>query len=259
MVGVLFFFVIPDSALNCRWLNKRDRLLAIERLRENEQGIGNRQFKWYQFREALTDPLNWALFAYGVLSDIPNGGITNFFSQLIVNFGYTQQQSLLYGIPGGGVVIVACLSNGYFGDYFKQRTLIACLPMLCCTLCIILVVALPLENNVGRLIGYYMTQALPATGATIMSLISSNIAGYTKKTTVAAIYFIGYCTGNIIGPQTFTAADAPRYVRAEIVILVCFGLCLVDLLFINWWCRRENKRKAAIRAQPGYVTPENQS
>jgi ACS family allantoate permease-like MFS transporter len=30
-------------------------------------------------------------------------------------------------------------------------------------------------------------------------LISSNVAGYTKKTTVAAMFLIGYCVGNIIG------------------------------------------------------------
>ncbi|CAL5867483.1 uncharacterized protein PFLUO_LOCUS1702 [Penicillium psychrofluorescens] len=103
-IGILFFYIIPDSQLNCRWLNQRDRLLAIQRVRENEQGIGNRHFKWYQFKEAIFDPLTWALVAYGVLSDIPNGGLTNFFSQLIVGFGYTSQQSLLYGIPGGAMM-----------------------------------------------------------------------------------------------------------------------------------------------------------
>lgn len=176
--------VIPDSQLNCRWLNERDRLLAIQRVRGNEQGIGNRHFKWYQFREALLDPLNWALFMYGVLSDIPNGGLTNFFSQLIVSFGYTSQQSLLYGIPGGAVVIIACLLNGWAGDRYHNRTLVACVPMTVALIGIILIIALPIAGdsyNIGRLIGYYLTQAIPATGATVLSLISSNIAGYTKK------------------------------------------------------------------------------
>ncbi|KAJ5818573.1 hypothetical protein N7474_004164 [Penicillium riverlandense] len=259
-VGLLFFYIIPDSQLNCRWLNQRDRLLAIQRVRENEQGIGNRHFKWYQFKEAFFDPLTWALFAYGVLSDIPNGGLTNFFSQLIVGFGYTPQQSLLYGIPGGAVVIIACWTNGFVGDRLQNRTLVSCGPMTCALVGIILIVALPISHNynIGRLVGYYMTQALPATGASVLSLISSNIAGYTKKTTVAALYLIGYCLGNVIGPQTFSPGDAPRYVPAEITILVCFALCICDLLFINWWCRRENRRKSAVRANPGYARLDNQ-
>ena len=63
----------------------------------------------------------------------------------------------------------------------------------------VLVVALPLSNNVGRLIGYYMTLASATPFVALLAMISSNVAGYTKKTTVAAIYLIGYCAGNIIG------------------------------------------------------------
>lgn len=63
----------------------------------------------------------------------------------------------------------------------------------------ILIVALPLSKPSGRLAGYYLTQASPTPFVAILSLISSNVAGYTKKTTVAAMFLIGYCVGNIIG------------------------------------------------------------
>lgn len=83
----------------------------------------------------------------------------------------------------------------------------------------LLIVCLPLHNNIGRLFGYYLTQASPTPFVALLSLISTNVAGWTKKTTVAAFYLIGYCAGNIIGPQTFRPKDAPRYVPAEIVIV----------------------------------------
>lgn len=63
----------------------------------------------------------------------------------------------------------------------------------------ITIIALPLSNSGGRLAGYYVTQTAPMGLVTLLSLISSNVAGYTKKTTVAALYFVGYCVGNIIG------------------------------------------------------------
>lgn len=63
---------------------------------------------------------------------------------------------------------------------------------------IILIVALPLHNNGGRLAGYYLTQASPVAFVCLLSLIATNVAGYTKKTTVAAMYLIGYCVGNIM-------------------------------------------------------------
>jgi len=71
----------------------------------------------------------------------------------------------------------------------------------------ILIVALPLNNNSGRLAGYYLTQASPTPFVALLSLISSNVAGYTKKTTVAAMYLIGYCAGNIIGMYHLSASD----------------------------------------------------
>jgi ACS family allantoate permease-like MFS transporter len=149
--------------------------------------------------------------------------------------------------------------------------------LLTAMLGMILIVALPLSNNSGRLAGYYLTQASPTPFVALLSLISSNVAGYTKKTTVAAMYLIGYCAGNIIGgtnillsrayrsvlthypgPQTFRPKDAPRYVPAEITIIVCWGVCLGILAFIHFYCAAQNKKKAAIRASPEYVHLENQ-
>ncbi|KAF2258116.1 membrane transporter [Lojkania enalia] len=257
-IGIIFLWAVPDNQMNCRWLSKEDRILAIERIRVNGQGVGNKHFKWYQLKEALLDPLSWAFFCYALLADIPNGGITNFFSQLIVGFGYTPEESLLYGTPGGAVEIVALIAAGWAGDKYGHRILISFSGLIVAILGMILIVALPLSNNSGRLAGYYLTQASPTPFVALLSLISSNVAGYTKKTTVAAMYLIGYCTGNIIGPQTFRQKDAPRYVPGEITIIVCWCVCLVDLAFIHWYCKWQNKKKEQIRNAPDYVKLENQ-
>ncbi|KAL8708399.1 MAG: hypothetical protein Q9220_006689 [cf. Caloplaca sp. 1 TL-2023] len=214
VIGTLFLILIPDNQLNARWLTPMDRRLAVERVRINQQGIGNKHFKMYQLKEALLDPLTWAFCFYALTADIPNGGISNFFSQLIVSFGYTPEQSLLYGTPGGAVEVVALLLCGYFGDRYSNRLLISTSGLLVSILGMVLIVALPLSNDGGRLAGYYLTQASPTMFVALLSLIATNVAGYTKKTTVAAMYLISYCAGNIIGPQTFRPKDAPRYVPA---------------------------------------------
>ena len=74
-LGITFLWLVPDNQLNCRWLSKEDRILAIERIRINAQGVGNKHFKWYQLKEALLDPLSWAFFFYALIADIPNGKI----------------------------------------------------------------------------------------------------------------------------------------------------------------------------------------
>lgn len=192
-LGFLFFWIVPDNQLNARWLSKTDRILAVARVRGNQQGIGNKHFKSYQLKEALTDPLTWAFVFYALVADIPNGGITNFFSQLIVSFGYTPEQSLLYGTPGGAVEVVFLIVSGWLGDKLRRRLLVSLVGISTAFLGIILIVALPLSNSSGRLAGYYLTQASPTPFVALLSLISTNVAGYTKKTTVAAMYLIAYC------------------------------------------------------------------
>nr|KMM65664.1 membrane transporter [Coccidioides posadasii RMSCC 3488] len=257
-MGLLFWWFVPDNQLNARWLDKEDRTLAVERVRVNQQGIGNKQFKMYQLIEAFTDPVTWAIVFYGIVTSIPNGGITNFFNQLIVSFGYTPEQSLLYGAPGGAVQVLTLMINAVAAHYFKQRLIVATGGLYLGILGVILMIALPESNNTGRLAGYSLTLSVTTAFVCMLAIISSNVAGYTKKTTVAALFLMGYCAGNIIGPQTFRPEHAPDYVPAKITILTCWILCIFDLYFILWWYRRENAKKAQTRAQPGYIKLRNQ-
>lgn len=55
--GIILLWYMPDSPLTARWLSPADRVLAIERIRVNQQGIGNKHFKMYQVWEALRDPM----------------------------------------------------------------------------------------------------------------------------------------------------------------------------------------------------------
>ena len=89
VVGMCFVLFMPDSPLRAGFLHAQEKRLAVERTRVNQQGIGNKHFKWYQFKEAMRDPQTWALVLFALVWCIPNGGLTNFFSQLIVGFGFT--------------------------------------------------------------------------------------------------------------------------------------------------------------------------
>lgn len=41
-LGVILLIFLPDSPLNARFLSKEERLLAVERIRSNQSGIGNK-------------------------------------------------------------------------------------------------------------------------------------------------------------------------------------------------------------------------
>lgn len=77
LVGVVFLYFMPDSQLNARFLTPEERIMAVERIRKNQQGIGNKHFKRYQFVEALTDPMTWAFVMCALIVNIPNGKFTS--------------------------------------------------------------------------------------------------------------------------------------------------------------------------------------
>jgi MFS family permease len=53
--GIIMFIILPDSPVSAPFLSIEQRKSAVERLRENQTGIENRNFKRYQSIEAFAD------------------------------------------------------------------------------------------------------------------------------------------------------------------------------------------------------------
>lgn len=90
-VGFSFLYFMPDNQLNARFLTPQERLLAIERIRKNQQGVGNKHFKMYQLKEALTDPMVWAFVVLAMVADIPNGTLICSFESLADSFRWSHK------------------------------------------------------------------------------------------------------------------------------------------------------------------------
>lgn len=86
-----------------------------------------------------------------------------------------------------------------------------------------LVAYLPDDNHAGRLVGTFFFSAYSNGFPLSLSIIASDIAGITKKTTVAAILFCAYCAGNIVGPQVFLSRESPRYKVFGILFSLSLG------------------------------------
>lgn len=62
----------------------------------------------------------------------------------------------------------------------------------------------------GRLVALWLCYLQGLGFSMSLTMVSSNVAGYTKKQLTGAVLFTGYCVGNIIGPQTFIAKQARK-------------------------------------------------
>lgn len=105
---------------------------------------------------------------------------------------------------------------------------------------------LPAHNRAGLLAGIYLANAITATLTIIYQWTASNVAGQTKRVAAMALIAGSFGVGNIIGPQTFQAKDAPQYVPAKIAILAtqAGGALFAAVLFLYYFWANKRKGRA---------------
>ena len=248
-VGFMILFHIPDLPVKAWFLNDIERKQVVVRIKSNNQGFGNRHFKIHQLKEALLDINTWIFFFFSIAANVPNGALTNFGAILLSDtFGYSAHKSLLMNMPGGAVELVGCILLAYLQRVFRHKLAISVFSMVL-TLVAVCMLGFALDSPKARLAGYYIFYISPVAMICSLSCFTSNVAGHTKKITVNALYLIGYCVGNLIGPQTFIAKQAPQYKGGQIAMVVCYAVSVVlnSWLYYNYWA--ENKRRDQLLAE----------
>lgn len=241
VTGIVFFILIPDTPSQAWWLCKRDKLLVVERIRSNKQGYGNRKIKMGQIREAIRDPRLYLYFLLQFAVAVPNGGLGNFSSIMISNLGYGKGKAPIMGLPCSAVSVGGMCLFGYASTFIGRRLDIAMIGMIVNLIsgCLI---AFPKSKH-AQVAGYYINGISPIPYVCILSMISSNSAGHSKKVFMGAINMIGYCVGNLVGPQTFRESQAPGYEGAKVAFVVCYCVALGILGLILVINVRENRRR----------------
>jgi hypothetical protein len=54
---------------------------------------------------------------------------------------------------------------------------------------------------------------------------------------------MSFCVGNIVGPETFQADDAPQYIPAKMTIVIVLSFSILVTLALMFLYSRENKRR----------------
>ncbi|PHH71035.1 hypothetical protein CDD83_5285 [Cordyceps sp. RAO-2017] len=101
----------------------------------------------------------------------------------------------------------------------------------------------PAHERWLRYAGYCLVLSYSANFPMLMSMASGNVGGFTKKVTANAVSFTAYCVGNIIGPQLFTAKEAPSYTSGFLAMMVCFSVGLATCILLRLYLQRENRAR----------------
>lgn len=252
---MLLSFFLPDSILSAKRFTLEEKALLIARGRLGRTGILNKTIKWDQVREVFMDAQVWLLFIFVLLNEVINGGYANFGKLIIKGVVHGSLQTTALGIPQGGFQIMWILSGTYIASRFRNaRTIVMAayiVPTIVGTSLMGWLERGTQANNVGVLMGYYISGSYVAALVLALQMPATNLGGYTKRTTSSALVFLAYCAGNIIGPHAFLDEESPTYptgcklILACAVAQICIAVCLRVLLV-----RRNKKRDEAAAAVP---------
>jgi hypothetical protein len=59
---------------------------------------------------------------------------------------------------------------------------------------------------------------------------------------------MGYCTGNIIGPQLFFADQSPSYTSGFLAMLICYAVGILTCIGLRYYLIWENRRRDRVNA-----------
>lgn len=181
--GILLFLTLPDSPAKAIFLKSHERAIAVQRTLKNKTGVMDQgNFKWNQVWMAVKDPQMWFLVLYTLCVNFCNGGLTSFSAIIITGFGFPHLEALLIQMPiGGAQLVFLILSSGVASLVPKTRILMMIFNTAVSMVGMLLIWKLGDDNRAGKMTGLCLGGVFAANIPLSLSLISSNVAGFTKK------------------------------------------------------------------------------
>ncbi|UPK94660.1 hypothetical protein LCI18_005595 [Fusarium solani-melongenae] len=168
--SVVLWFLLPSNPTDAWFLTNEERVIAIARIKDNQNGVESKVFKKEQAIEALADPKVW-LAAIGAGSG-----------------------NILGGVSAISTLPIASVLATYVPNSRLTWALVADLIALtgACML-----YAIDPSHRWAVLAGFWiMVGFIPCSFILGFGTIGANIGGHTKKITSQAIFFVCYSVGS---------------------------------------------------------------
>ncbi|OOQ89533.1 vitamin H transporter [Penicillium brasilianum] len=253
VTGVFLFLFLAASPTEANWLTEEEKVIALERVRSNKTGTEVWKFNASQLREALLDVRLYLIFLMLISTGMPNGGLTAFGPTIVNNFGYDVPTTQLLNMGSGAAQVVGTIL-ALFVAKWTNRTIAGVLTLILACIGASMMLGISSSNNSARYGGYVLVYQFPICILFIITFMTAGISGSTKKFAFGCSYQLGYAIGNIMGPQTYRANDAPNYYPAKYTML---GFFIVTAILIgiygtlhHRWNRRNEKQGTA--SMPGH-------
>lgn len=244
--SIVFLWLMPDSPANAKFLTHRQRVVAVHRVAGNMIGVKTKQYKAAQVVEAFTDIKVLGVALIGLGCGVINGGVSNFASALIKGFGFSGINATLLQLPLGAFELLLVPTCGLIATYIPNSRCIVLAGICLVPLGGLLGIRFTDLSHRWTLVGCSWLQYVVGAPVIISwNLLTTNVAGHTKRSFANGLWFCFYAGGNVAGANIFFAREKPRYFSAITGLSICYGgiIAIAGLLLIAM--RWENARRDA--------------
>ncbi|KAL2272011.1 hypothetical protein VTJ83DRAFT_1382 [Remersonia thermophila] len=257
IVGAFVIFFLPDTPMKAKWLSDKEKVALLKHVSVNQTGVENRKFRGKEILEALIDPQIYLLLLSVVLLSVSSGVVTSYSATLIQQLKYDSKTAALMNMPSGVVSIFFTLFVGWGIRFQSHRWAFIIVCIIPAIIGGALMSFLPSSNRPGCLAGIYLVNAVVAPLAIFYNWTMANVGGGTKRAFAAAIISGSFSLGNIIGPQTFQARDAPEYRPAKLAVMGTQSGCALTTFLLFLYYVWQNKRRTSEREnEDNYMSSE---
>ncbi|KAJ6024376.1 Major facilitator superfamily domain general substrate transporter [Penicillium herquei] len=229
LYALLIFWFMPDSPMDAKCLNERERVIATERLRANQMGISAHEWRWDHVLETFLDLKTWCWF----------------FAIISISF-----QTILFNIPFGVVQVISIIGAAWIATKTQRKGLVIAGLSVLPTIGAILMLTVPRSQKGVLLFGYYLVSSLAGITPMLYAWQAQNTAGDTKKKCTSGIVFVGMCTGNVVGPLLYSTDEAPLYrtgLIADLAMFVTVGvICALTPFYLAYLNKKHEKRRLEL-------------
>ncbi|KAK2462965.1 hypothetical protein APHAL10511_005017 [Amanita phalloides] len=251
-IGVFTFFIFPDNPVKSKFLDSQEKIVAVERIRANQQGLETKAFKFAQAREMFLDVKSWCWMFMLFIIYIPVTGINAFGPMILQGLGFDGYKVMLLNVPFGILQVAFIATAFWVSNKFRMKSPVLLLAMVPCIggTTMLLLLERSDRNRFILLAAYYILSAYTAVTPILLNWQSTNVAGHTKKTCTTALMTAGGFCGGMVGPLLFSPQNGPRFHKGLSGLLSAFCafsvfVCITVAYLHHLNCRNERRRVSA--------------
>ncbi|KAF9086770.1 hypothetical protein BGX29_001237 [Mortierella sp. GBA35] len=245
LLAAVVLWLLPDFPETATFLTTEEKELTIKRLRIDAGPATETHFSWRQFRMVFKDWKTYMHMATYILSTIPVYSLAFFLPTIVVGFKLDPLTTQIMTAPAYAIACVFTLIGAFSSDRHRERGFHFAIPTATACLGYILLIVTKESSTIVR----YACLTLTAIGnfaavPPMVSWLTSNIGGHTKRGVATAVIISFGNIGGAIGGQVYRAPDeANGFVKGHAICAGCLGFSVFLILATKYLLVQENKRR----------------